>query len=334
MWDTRETDFNIMNSPFKKDILQMLSKECRRRRFPLGIYYSVGDWHHPNYPNQGRSHELPGPEKGDEPDLKKYLAYLKAQVRELCTQYGPICEFWWDSNQTEHTDPSINRMIRSLQPKAVINNRGFDEGDFGTPERESDKAAGETAFPRPMEACNSTGVQSWGYKSDEDYYSLRHLIKSIDSIMARGGNYLLNVGPKADGTVPQASRKILKSIGKWYKSVKESFSAELIPDMRGSGLKIDKTLLPELFKTPGVLAAKKGRVFYMHLNEFPKSEALVLNPVMEAPKKAVLLNTGKEVQFGLDSIPSLWTFKGKKLRVRKLPVNRLSNEVIVLKMNF
>lgn len=334
MWDTSQTDFNVMNSPYKKDILKLLAEECARRKFPLFLYYSVVDWHHPNYPNCGRSHELPGPEEGDEPDLGEYIDFLKAQVRELCTGYGEIRGFWWDMNRTEHEDPSINGMIRSLQPKAVINDRGFDEGDFGTPERETKKTEGIPRFDRPTEACNSVGTQSWGYKKDEDYYSLRHLIGSIDSIMARGGNFLLNAGPEADGTIPYSSEKIIKNIGRWYNSVKESFSAEPAPDLRKTFLKTDASLPDELIQDPAILTGIKGRECYIHLNSFPRSEAVILKPVVEVPRKAVLLNTGKEIPFGLDYLPSLWKTGKKHLRLRKIPVNKLCGEVPVIKLSF
>src|SRR5882672_3305396 len=131
LWDTRQTTYNTMNTPYGKDVLKMLADACHRRGVPLCLYYSIADWHHPNYPNQGRHHELQ-PQPGDEPDLMRYLEFLKAQVRELCTNYGAIHGFWWDMNVDKHVDPSINAMIRQLQPKAVINNRGVDEGDFGT----------------------------------------------------------------------------------------------------------------------------------------------------------------------------------------------------------
>ena len=124
----------------------------------------------------------------------------------------------------KHNDPSINAMIRKLQPKAVINNRGFDAGDFGTPERDFENTAGDTkSFDRPTEACQSVGIESWGYKKDEDYYTDRHLMRSINRYLTRDANYLLNVGPTADGIIPEASMAILNRIGKWYEKVQESF---------------------------------------------------------------------------------------------------------------
>jgi len=196
LWDTKQTSFNTMNTPYGKDTIGMLAEACQNRNIPLCLYYSIADWHHPNYPNQGRHHELP-PQPQDSPDWEKYLDFLKEQVRELCTNYGEIHGFWWDMNVPQHKDPSINDMIRRLQPKAVINNRGFDEGDFGTPERdfERDESIG---FDRPTEACQSVGMESWGYRKDEDYYTDRHLMRSIDRYLARDANYLLNVGPTGE----------------------------------------------------------------------------------------------------------------------------------------
>ena len=128
LWDTAQTDYNVMHTPYGKDILALLAEACHRRGVPLCLYYSVVDWHQPNYPNQDRSHELPGPGPDDEPDIDRYMAFLKAQVRELCTRYGEIACFWWDMNITGVVDPSINAMIRQLQPNALVNNRGFDDG--------------------------------------------------------------------------------------------------------------------------------------------------------------------------------------------------------------
>jgi hypothetical protein len=175
---------------------------CHRRKFPLCLYYSIADWHQPNYPNQGRHHELP-PQPGDQPDLMKYIEFLKGQVRELCTNYGEIHGFWWDMNVDKHVDPSINNMIRKLQPKAVINNRGYDDGDFGTPERDYDRGGEDSlSFDHRTEACQSVGMESWGYRKNEDYYDDRHLLRSIDKYLARDANYLLNVGPTGEGVIP------------------------------------------------------------------------------------------------------------------------------------
>ena len=329
LWNTAQTDYNVMNSPYGRDILGMLADACHRRDFPLCLYYSVADWHHPNYPNQGRSHELLKPEPGDEPDFAKYREFLIEQVRELCSQYGVIHGFWWDMNVTGVVDPSINDLIRSLQPSAVINNRGLDEGDFGTPERDYDLSVdGILAFEKMTEANQSVGRESWGFKSDEDYYSDRHLLYSVDKALARGANYLLNVGPMADGTIPSEAVRILSTIGSWFSAVKESF--------------LGAEPASHLIENRDVLLTRKGNVLYVHLFKFPAMKRVLLKPLDKAPLEATLLNTGEQVEVSLADLPTLHMGEGGKLvpekqhylRLRELPVNQLAGTVLVVKLVF
>lgn len=320
LWDTKETAFNTVNTPYKKDIIGMLADACHKRQIPLCLYYSIADWNQPNYPNEGRHHELQ-PQPGDSPDWDKYMEFLKAQVRELCTNYGEIHGFWWDMNVPQYKDTSVNAMIRKLQPKAVINNRGFDEGDFGTPERDYDNAANEAkGFERLTEACQSVGMESWGYKKDEDYYTDRHLISSIDRYLARDANYLLNVGPTGEGEIPEQSADILKRIGVWKKAVDESFI----------NVKTDS----EMINSPGVLVTKKDKTVYVHLNRLPVGNGIKLKPVTVAPEKATLLNNGKKVDFVVNLCPSDHATQQPYLRLRNLPVAEFSNSVMVIKLEF
>jgi alpha-L-fucosidase len=321
LWDTKQTDYNTMNTPYGRDILRMLADACHRRNFPLCLYYSCADWHHPNYPNQGRHHELDGPQPGDVPDHARYLEFLRAQVRELCTRYGPIHGFWWDMNVEEHVDPSINAMIRELQPAAVINNRGYDEGDFGTPERDFDAGIDETrGFERLTEACQSVGFESWGYRSDEDYYSDRHLLRSIDKFLARDANYLLNVGPMADGPIPQRATAILHRIGAWYRSVRESLEGV--------------TPASHLTTNRDVLLTRRDNTLYVHLYRDPVSSAVKLPPITVAPRSATLLNTGEPVAFTVDMAPREHLDRRPSLRLVELPVNEHANTVLVIKLEF
>ncbi len=156
---------------------------------------------------------------------------MRAQVTELCTNYGKIYGFWWDAIRLREDidqDPGLNQLIRKLQPGVVINNRGFDEDDFSTPERDYDKDD-QIAFDRPVEACQAVGMESWGYRKNEDYYTDRHLIRSIDKYLSRDASYLLNVGTDPLRVIPEQDRRILKNIGRWYKTVKESFELEFAP---------------------------------------------------------------------------------------------------------
>ena len=321
LWDTKFTDFNTMNSPYGKDILKLLADACHRRNFPLCLYYSIADWHHPNYPNQGRHHELP-PQPGDSPDWEKYLDFLKAQVRELCSNYGEIHGFWWDMNVPEHVDPSINAMIRELQPKAMINNRGFDPGDFGTPERDWDKSVHtKSRFDAPVEACQSVGYQSWGYREDEDNYSRNHLIRGIHNMLAKGGNYLLNVGPKPDGTIPPESAAMLKHIGQWLGSVRESLF-EVEP--------VDLVLSEK-----SLVLTRRENTLYVHLIQEPQTASVFLHPLTDSPRSAVLLNTGSAVESDVTAPPRLHNQTPKTgLRIKRLPVDESSTAGWVLKLEF
>lgn len=320
LWDTKLTPYNTVNTPYGKDIVKMLADACHRRRTPLCLYYSIADWHEPSYPNQGRHHELP-PQAGDRPNWEKYLEFVRGQLRELCGNYGEIHGIWWDMNVPKHVDRSINDMIRGLQPKAVINDRGFDEGDFGTPERDyTPEGTAVLSFDKRTEACQSVGMESWGYRRSEDYYADRHLLRSIDRYLARDANYLLNVGPTGEGLIPPQSAAILQRIGKWYHAVKDSLEGALPAS--------------HLTSNRNVLLTRKRNVLYVHLYADPVGDAVKLKPLATLPRKATLLNTGGPVECSLEMVPSEHVEQGRYLRLRKLPVNELANTVLVVKLEF
>ncbi len=319
MFDTDYTDYNIMNTPYGKDIIKMIADACHQRNIKLGFYYSIPDWHHPNYPNQGRHHEMFGPRAGDQPDRDKYLNYVKNQMEELCTKYGEIHQFFWDVNVLKWYEPEINDKIRSLQPKVVINDRGPAEGDFKTPERSIPEGR---QFDSPVMAVQSMGRESWGYKKDEDYYSHKHLIQSIDKILAMGGNYQLNIGPKPDGTISEKDIKGLKKIGNWYNTVKESFT-----DTRPASYLVD----PEA--KDDVLITKDKNIIYVHLYKAPQTEAVILKPLDIMPDKVTLLNNGQELEAKVDITPWHWQEK-PYLRIRNIPVNEFTDTVLVIKLEF
>lgn len=323
MFDTKYTGFNIMNTPYGKDILKMLADACHRRKFPLCLYYSLVDENHKNYPNQGRPYELLAPDPGDEPDEEKYIQFVKDQVTELCSNYGEIHGFWWDGNVMGRKDPSINEIIRKLQPKAVINNRGCDEGDFGTPEREYSIYSNvdtDLSFKTPVEACQSVGTESWGYRKDEDYYSVRYLMESMDKIMSKGGNYLLNAGPTGEGLIPERSSAILRDLGVWMKKMRKSvYSTKCVSNLTSNS---------------DVLLTKSENRLYVHLYKLPKQSSVYLKPLTELPKKAVLLNNGKAVEVSVDFTPSTYNKEKGILRLAHLPIDRFCNEVMVIELVF
>lgn len=321
MWDTKQTPFNIMNTPYKKDIVGILSDACHKRKIPLCFYYSIVDMNHKNYPNQGRSYEMPKPDPGDNPNWDMYLESLKAQVKELCSNYGTIHGFWWDANVPKYYDPTVNAMIRKLQPDAIINNRGFDEGDFGTPERDYDKESGEVRdFKTATEACDSVDRLSWGYRKDAAYYTDQYLTGNIDRYLSASANYLLNVGPTAEGLIPETPTQILKRIGKWYASVKESY--------------VDVHPVAELIKDPVVSVTRKDQTYYIHFNRGLVSNGFSLKPINVMPTKAVLLNDGRLVDCKVSLNPNDHLTQKKYLQLSNLPVAEFYDKTMVVKLEF
>ena len=321
MWDTAETAFKVTNTPYARDVLRLLSDACQRRSFPLCLYYSIVDNHHPNYPNRGRAHELVPAEESDTPDATAYLQFVKAQIRELCTEYGEIHGVWWDANRTDIQDDSVNEMIHSLQPKAVINNRGFDRGDIDIYERDYDPAVGEIlAFERPTEACQAVGQESWGYRADEDYYTAKYLIQSVDRMMAKGANYLLNIGPKADGTVSETDAAILRSIGAWYRRTREALEG-----VRPAS---------HLTANRDVLLTRRDDTLYVHLFRDPPGTSVVLQPLRVLPEQATLLRDGTPLETRVEVLPRFFQDAAGYLQIRGLPTADCHDTVMVLKLRF
>lgn len=318
LWPSRETGFHVGNTPYRQDIVRQVAEACARRGMPLEFYYSVVDWHQENYPNLGRHHEIrTDPARHD---WNRYLDYLKRQITELCTQYGSVAGIWWDMNVPQAEAPEVHELIRRLQPGAVINNRGFGPGNYSTPERDFDPEnanRGEVAFTRPTEACQSIGFNSWGFRRDEDYYSILYFLRAIDTNLARGGNYLLNVGPDADGVIPEPGRKILRGVGAWYKRVRESFAEPL----------------PGLTADPALLATRRGNAIYLHCPRGLSGSALSLHPLKQPPNRVTLLNTGEPVAWTLEPL-IYYRDRGAELRLRNLDADALNNTVPVFKLEF
>ena len=320
MWDTACTDYKITNTPFGADVLKELAEACREADIALSLYYSVPDWHQPNCPNFGGDHELLQPKEGDQPDEQKYIAYVKNQITELLTNYGKILSFFWDIPPV-NKDPSVNALVRRLQPDILINNRGYDAGDFATPERTVPECGYFTSL---TEACNSVGRQSWGYRIHEDYHSHAFLEASIDRIMAMGGNYVLNVGPDSLGRIPQPAVQTLKVVGNWYHRVKPALFAK--PFAAPDGVMQDR------------LITRDGNLLYIHLPGGLEANGFFMENVACLPKKAYVLNNGQALYTGMDVIPTLCyggrTVAKPVFHVNGIPVNELAGETIILAFEF
>ena len=322
LWDTETTDFKVTRTPFGRDTLTDLAAACRRRRMPLGLYFSAIDHHCPFYPNRGKGHELAGPQPGDTPDWERFVGYMERQIRELCTRYGKLAVFWWDSGiEIGLPAPRLNPLIRELQPGILINNRGFGEGDFSTPERDfSPEFDAQARFTKPVEACQAVGAESWGWRDDEDYYSDRYLLGEIDRTLARGGNYLLNVGPKPDGSIDVESARILGTIGAWHKRVRESLT--------------DVETVENIATEPVVPVTRRGDTLYLHLHRLLNVRRILVTSVKTLPERAVLLNDARPIRCSTDLLPWRYTTGERPLRLCDLPVNEFSGSVIVLRLDF
>jgi alpha-L-fucosidase len=211
MWDTQQTDYNIMRTPFARDVVKELSAACKKYGIAFGTYYSVCDWHHPDFPLGSPG----GKTKKPNPNLDRYTEYLRAQVTELIRNYGPLLEMWFDVPQEtgpERGIPNAN-LVRSLQPDILINDRaGGTPGDFDTPEQR----IGGFNMERPWETC-MTICRQWAWKPDDTMKSLQQCLRTLVSTAGGNGNLLFNVGPMPDGRIEPRQVERLKEMGAWLK---------------------------------------------------------------------------------------------------------------------
>jgi len=216
MFDTKLTDYCITKAtPWKHDPMKDLADECRKQGIKLCFYHSIMDWHHPDYVPRRPWDTRPV----NGANLDRYLDYMKGELRKLLTQYGPIGILWWDGSW-EHTaeelhSREVNALVRSLQPSIIINDRNQLPEDYATPEQNIPP----NALPggRLWETC-MTMNDTWGYaKNDTNWKSAEDLTRKLIDIASKGGNFLLNVGPTAEGVFPDAINKRLDQIGAWMK---------------------------------------------------------------------------------------------------------------------
>jgi alpha-L-fucosidase len=233
LFDTKQTDFDIMSTPFHRDVMKELSDACRKESIRLCFYHSIMDWHHPDYlPRR----EWEKDRSAETANMPGYITYMKKELKELLTNYGKIGVLWfdgeWENTWTHERGKDLYKYVRSLQPDIIINNRvdvgrsgmagltkpGF-AGDFGTPEQEIPA----TGIPNEdWESC-MTMNNNWGYnRNDNNWKSPEDLVQKLVDIASKGGNFLLNVGPTSEGLFPQQSIDRLKAIGSWMKINGES----------------------------------------------------------------------------------------------------------------
>jgi alpha-L-fucosidase len=236
-WATKQSEWNIMNTPYGKDLIKQLADECRAQGLKLGFYYSTLDWSRDDYQwRTGRTGQTAG--RTAPSDWDSYIAFMKAQITELLTNYGDVAVMWFDGhwdqtaddNRTDHTTnadwhyPDIYSLIRRLQPNCLIANNHhlppFPGEDYQVFERDvpgENKAgySGQEVARMPLETCQTING-SWGYNiTDNNYKSTSELIRLLARTSGMGANLLLNVGPMPDGRITPESVERLREMGAW-----------------------------------------------------------------------------------------------------------------------
>lgn len=226
LWDSKLTEWDVMGSPFRRDIVRELAEACRAEGLRFGMYHSILDWTHPDW----RPRPSWEGEPGDPSQIERFEKYLYGQLKELLTGYGPVDVVWFDGEWiptwTHERGMRLYDTIRKLQPKTLVNNRvdigregmagltasgGF-AGDFGTPEQEV-PAGGLPGTD--WESCMTLN-DTWGFsKRDQNWKSAKDVVRILADCVSKGGNFLLNVGPDASGVIPKASADILQEVGHW-----------------------------------------------------------------------------------------------------------------------
>ncbi len=225
LFDSAHTEFDVMSTPFRRDVMREMADACRRHGLRIGWYYSIMDWHHPDYLPR-REWETDRPT--DDADFERYVAYMKAQLRELLTNYGDIGVLWfdgqWEGNWNDQRGRDLEAYVRSLAPNIIINSRvGRAGGDHGL-DTESGML-GDYATPEQFIPSSDPGLDwetcmtmndHWGYnRADRNFKSATTLIRNLVEIASKGGNFLLNIGPTGTGAVPPESVDRLRQISQW-----------------------------------------------------------------------------------------------------------------------
>ena len=308
LFDSAFTDYKATNTKAGRDLVREYVDAFRAEGLKIGFYYSLLDWHHPDYPHMtDRHHPMRGnPDNPDEGrNFDRYLDYLHNQVRELCTNYGKIDIIWFDFSYADMRGEKwrateLVNMVRKLQPGILIDNRlegsGSEQGslmtgdplpyhgDFACPEQIIPPRGLVDAKGKDVvwEAC-VTMNNHWGYCRTDGYFKPASMvIKKLVECVSKGGNLLLNVGPDARGRIPDESVKILKEVGRWMERNSES--------VYGCG----KSTLPK--PDYGRLTQRDGNTLYIHVFDNTVGPLPVIGVKQEDILSARDLATGTELR--------------------------------------
>jgi alpha-L-fucosidase len=298
MWDTRLTDYNIMHTPFGRDMMRELAVACRKQGVAFCTYHSICDWRHPDYPLGSPGGKTTKPS----PDMDRYTAYLKGQLAEIIRGYGPIGILWfdgeWEKPWTQERGKDLYQFCHRLQDTLIINNRvaggrqgmggltapGIFAGDYDTPEQE----VGKFQDQRPWESC-ITICQQWAWKPDDKLKSLKECVQTLVTCAGGDGNLLLNVGPMPSGEIEPRQVTRLKEIGRWLKRHGES-----IYGTRGGPWK----------PGPWGVSTRRGRTVYVHILDWRGQDTVQLPPLQGSIARSSLLAGGRphvlQSQSGVD----------------------------------
>jgi alpha-L-fucosidase len=281
MYDTKLEDYNIVQqTPWKHDPMPELAAACKEAGIMLCFYYSLPDWHSRDFParySQGHFHGNPNPDA----DIEKYVLYMKGQIRELLTQYGPIGALWFDDGgafpglnreqraQLIHAQEIIDE-VHHLQPGCVIDDRLGLSGDYDTPEQVIPGGVPS----HPFETCMPLN-HHWGYnQADHDWKSPETVVRQLVTVASKGGNYLLGVGAMADGTYPPPeAQSVLLQVGHWLKT---------------NGASVYGTTAGPVQSWWLGRVTRKDKTIYLHLFTWSHDGHLSV-PIRNAVKRAYLL---------------------------------------------
>jgi len=309
MWDTKYSDFNIMNTPYKKDIVKMMADECHKQGIKLYLYYSLLDWRREDYPHEtGKTGQFSG-RKGHG-DYAKYLQFMKNQLTELLTNYGEIGGIWfdghWDQTAPEGAADRSSRidwkyneiygLIHKLQPQCMIGNNHhmtpFEGEDFQMFEQDlpgenkSGLSFQKPSEKLPLEACITING-SWGFNlTDTSYKTKAKLINTLVKSSSLGANLLLNIGPMPNGEIQPEFIDRLKGMGEWLKVYGESIygtkAGFIMPQSWGS-------------------VTQKNNKVYIHILDSKNASVVFDKFPFKKITKAYLLKDGKAIKYSLKS---------------------------------
>lgn len=272
-FDSKLTDYCATKRGPGRDLVREYVDAARAEGLRFGFYYSLMDWHHPDGALCMK----------DDAARRRFVDYIHGQVRELMTNYGKVDILWydvaWPLDAKGWESVEMNKMVRQLQPDIIINNRSKIPEDFDTPEQRI-----EASQNRPWESCMTLN-DSWGYHaSDKNWKSPTTVIRNLVTCARDGGNYLLNIGPTADGSIPLESSQVLTTVGDWMSKHGETiYQSDNCQPRRGNY----------------VTFTRKGNTLFAHVYYWPGSTVVIGN-LLNKVKSARMHGSNQPVRFVQD----------------------------------